>query len=47
MGRGRRRRASARLKMALLAPIPRASEKAAMRAKPGFLSKMRTAKRMS
>jgi hypothetical protein len=42
-GSGRKRIASARLKIALLAPIPRARERAAMNAKPGFLTRMRIA----
>src|SRR5215472_11498456 len=45
--RGRRSKNSPRLKMAALAPIPKASETIATRAKPGFWRNVRRAKRRS
>src|SRR5579863_322186 len=41
-GKGRMRKAFATLKMAVLAPIPRASVRTAMAVKPGFLNSIRT-----
>lgn len=46
-GKGRRSSASARLKIALLAPMPMASESAAIAVNPGFLANRRKAWRIS
>src|SRR6516164_2703231 len=46
-GSGRRSKNSPRLKMAALAPIPKASETIATRAKPGLWRNVRKAKRRS
>src|SRR5271154_5565014 len=46
-GRGRKRKTLARLKIAVLAPMPSASVRMAMKVKPGLLRNMRRLKRMS
>src|SRR5580700_6202374 len=46
-GRGRKRKTLARLKIAVLAPIPSASVRMAMKVKPGLLRSMRRLKRIS
>ena len=46
-GKGRRRIAFTTVKIVVLAPIPRASDRIAIALNPGFLISIRTAYRMS